>query len=80
MVTLRHGSDDSVSSAGRKEAGAKGIERISTSNLPPHLPNAPLILDEGNAVEHTAYVFSKKKKWWILTVVALCQTSMSKRP
>ncbi|KAF1941555.1 multidrug transporter [Clathrospora elynae] len=40
-------------------------------------PNAPLKLDEANSVEHTAYMFSNKKKWWILIVVALCQTSMN---
>jgi hypothetical protein len=40
----------------------------------------PLILNEANSIEHTAYAFSTKKKWWILTVVALCQTSMSKLP
>lgn len=34
-------------------------------------------LDEVNAYEHTAYAFSRKRKWWILTVVALCQTSMN---
>jgi hypothetical protein len=38
----------------------------------------PLVLNEANSAEHTAYAFSIKKKWWILTVVALCQTSMSK--
>ncbi|KAF1970926.1 MFS general substrate transporter [Bimuria novae-zelandiae CBS 107.79] len=34
-------------------------------------------LDEINGYEYTAYNFSKEKKWWILTVVALCQTSMN---
>lgn len=34
-------------------------------------------LDEINGYEHTAYNFSRRKKWWILTVVALCQTSMN---
>jgi len=40
---------------------------------------AATTLTEANAVERTAYVFSAKRKWWILTVVGLCQTSMSKR-
>lgn len=34
-------------------------------------------LDEMNGYEYTAYNFSPAKKWWILTVVALCQTSMN---
>jgi len=34
-------------------------------------------LDVINGYEYTAYNFSIKKKWWILTVVALCQTSMN---
>ncbi|KAF9735529.1 major facilitator superfamily transporter [Paraphaeosphaeria minitans] len=34
-------------------------------------------LDEINGYEYTAYNFSNGKKWWILTVVALCQTSMN---
>ena len=35
------------------------------------------ILDEIKDSEHTGWGFSTKKKWWILTVVALCQTSMN---
>ena len=35
-------------------------------------------LSETANVKDTAYAFSNKRKWWILTVVALCQTSMSK--
>lgn len=35
-------------------------------------------LSEATNLENTGYAFSKKRKWWILTVVALCQTSMSK--
>lgn len=34
-------------------------------------------LDEINGYKYTAYNFSNGKKWWILTVVALCQTSMN---
>ena len=34
-------------------------------------------LDEVNGYVFTAYNFSDKKKWWILSVVALCQTSMN---
>lgn len=35
-------------------------------------------LSEVTNLKDTAYAFSSKKKWWILTVVALCQTSMSR--
>jgi hypothetical protein len=41
-------------------------------------PNASLVLTEANAFKHTAYHFSNRKKWAVLTVVGLCQTSMSK--
>jgi len=35
-------------------------------------------LSEATNIADTAYAFSTKYKWWILTVVALCQTSMSR--
>lgn len=35
------------------------------------------ILQEEDAPENTAYAWSNKKKWTLLTVVALCQTSMN---
>lgn len=78
MAGSRHDSDASIGSEGRKEAAAEGIEMILTRSLPPSDQNAPLVLNEANAIEYTGYRFSTKKKWWILTVVALCQTSMSK--
>jgi hypothetical protein len=37
-----------------------------------------LELNEANSIEYTAYSWSNRKKWAVLTVVALCQTSMSK--
>jgi hypothetical protein len=40
--------------------------------------NGIIILNEAANLKDTAYAFSSKKKWWILTAVALCQTSMSK--
>lgn len=40
-------------------------------------PTPPRILNELNSHEKTAYHFSNRKKWAILTVVGLCQTSMS---
>ncbi|KAF2643038.1 MFS general substrate transporter [Massarina eburnea CBS 473.64] len=36
-----------------------------------------LILNEVDGYEYTGYNFSNKKKWWILSIVALCQTSMN---
>jgi hypothetical protein len=44
---------------------------------PPNDMRGPHMLTEANCIEKTGYMFSTKKKWWILTVVALCQTSMS---
>ena len=76
MANPRHESDTSGVSTGGKEA-TEGVEMVPTRSPPPADPNAPLVHNEVNAVEHTAYVFSTKRKWWILTVVALCQTSMS---
>ena len=42
-------------------------------------PDGRRVLDENDATNHkyTAYAWSKKKKWILLTVVALCQTSMN---
>lgn len=68
------GSSKTDTSGAPKEASSGGVEVVPTND------NGPLILNEANAVEHTAYMFSPKKKWWILTVVALCQTSMSELP
>jgi hypothetical protein len=57
-------SDAPADAVARKEgfAGADGVT----------------ILSEVTDRKDTAYKFSTKKKWCILTVVALCQTSMSK--
>jgi hypothetical protein len=45
--------------------------------MAPVNPNAPFELNEANSFDETAYAWSTKKKWAVLTVVALCQTSMS---
>jgi hypothetical protein len=37
----------------------------------------PRVLNERDDYESTAYMWSLKKKWILLTVVALCQTSMN---
>lgn len=82
MAEARQLSDGSDGS-GAKEARISSFEAIrpvrsSLSSTRALDANAPLILDEANAFKHTAYNFSTKKKWAVLTVVALCQTSMSK--
>jgi hypothetical protein len=61
------------------------IEQVNTaSTQDTSVPGHPKVelggveqLDEINGYEYTAYNFSTGKKWWILTVVALCQTSMN---
>jgi hypothetical protein len=86
MGDLRHPSDVSVGSHGSaaKEAKSSSFETASpldsntSSSAAAAEHNASLILNEANAFEHTAYNFSNRKKWAVLTVVALCQTSMSK--
>ncbi|OAL05918.1 MFS general substrate transporter [Phaeosphaeriaceae sp. SRC1lsM3a] len=81
MAEARQLSDGSDGS-GAKEARISSFEAIrpvrsSLSSTRALDANAPLILDEANAFKHTAYNFSTKKKWAVLTVVALCQTSMN---
>jgi hypothetical protein len=85
MAGLRHPSDGSMGSEGpgAKEATSSAFEAVPVDSSPrpsttPVNPNIPLVLSEANAIEYTAYNFSNKKKWAVLTVVALCQTSMSK--
>lgn len=68
--------DSSGGSNGRQKQPEDAIEMVPTRS-PPQIP-VTLILTEANAVEETGYMFSTRRKWWILTVVALCQTSMSK--
>lgn len=68
----------------KPEGSPDSIERVSRVNTQGGLlPVFPVELggveqlDEVSGYEHTAYNFSKGKKWWILSVVALCQTSMN---
>jgi hypothetical protein len=77
--TMRHISDSSAESMGaNKNVKESTFEMAPLDGSPsPGNTNAPLVLNEANSFEHTAYSFSTKKKWAILTVVALCQTSMS---
>jgi hypothetical protein len=76
---VRNDSDSSRrGSPGRKKAAADAIEMVPTrSTGGEDESRGPLKLDEANSVEKTGYMFSTRKKWQILTVVALCQTSMS---
>lgn len=80
MAESRHDSDTSAISTGHKVSVSEGIELVPTQTSSRFAtdPRAQFVLSEANAIEHTAYSFSTTKKWWILTVVALCQTSMSK--
>ncbi|RAR15709.1 MFS general substrate transporter [Stemphylium lycopersici] len=76
---LRNDSDTSSrGSPGRKKPAADAIEMVPTrrSGVEDEV-RGPLKLDEANSVEKTGYMFSVRKKWQILTVVALCQTSMN---
>lgn len=67
-------SEDGIRPATPKEATPHGLEVTPTKTE----SVGALELDEVNSLQHTAYVYSTSKKWWILTVVALCQTSMSR--
>ncbi|KAF2110101.1 major facilitator superfamily domain-containing protein [Lophiotrema nucula] len=39
--------------------------------------NDRTVLQEDDCFDKTARAFSNRKKWWVLTVMALCQTSMN---
>jgi hypothetical protein len=84
MAEARHPSDGSIESdgAGRKEERDSnfmpGGSLDQTPSTQPIVTNPALLLDEVNYFEDTAYSWPTKKKWAVLTVVALCQTSMSK--
>ncbi|XP_014559172.1 hypothetical protein COCVIDRAFT_13793 [Bipolaris victoriae FI3] len=74
---LRSGSDaKSSGSTSRKKQPNDNIEMVPTRSAETGSSGA-FKLDEANSVEKTGYMFSTKKKWQILTVVALCQTSMN---
>jgi hypothetical protein len=85
MAKLRNLSHESVGSdgPGAKEAQSSFFEAAGptdsnlASSTAPVNPNAPFELNEVNSIQETAYAWSTKKKWAVLTVVALCQTSMS---
>ncbi|KAF2259707.1 MFS general substrate transporter [Lojkania enalia] len=68
-------SDNSL----KPNQGTEEIVPIRTRDVTPtpSLVNGKLVLTEGNSYEKTAYAWSIRKKWTLLTVVALCQTSMN---
>ncbi|KAH7079148.1 major facilitator superfamily domain-containing protein [Paraphoma chrysanthemicola] len=76
MLQPRHPSDTSAATDGSSAKEIRAISR-SPSSSTAIAADAPLVLNEANCLEHTAYNFSTKKKWAVLTVVALCQTSMN---
>lgn len=64
--------------------GQSRSERDSNSSAPAGEPKEGVVAADGTIklceavnLEDTAYRFSTWRKWQILTVVALCQTSMS---
>ncbi|CAA9965750.1 hypothetical protein PTNB73_07025 [Pyrenophora teres f. teres] len=65
-------SYSSGGSHNRRKEAEDAVEMVPTRS-----PPLATMLTEANAVESTAYMFSTRKKWWILTVVGLCQTSMN---
>lgn len=85
MPEVRYPSDGSVNLSVNavEEVESNGLDINPVDSSPqastaPMAPNAPLVLNEVNSLEHTAYKWPSRKKWMVLTVVALCQTSMSK--
>jgi hypothetical protein len=71
---------DTSSQVNNKEAMDE-IKPICTNETTRHPPAAPLVngklvLRVEDAWEKTAYAWSDKKKWALLSVVAICQTSM----
>ncbi|KAI0573331.1 AraJ Arabinose efflux permease [Pyrenophora tritici-repentis] len=69
-----YSTNTNASPTRRKQAEEEAIEMVPTRSPPPPVAT---MLTETNAVESTAYMFSSRRKWWILTVVGLCQTSMN---
>jgi hypothetical protein len=58
-----------------KKGPSEGIQSVRTNET--SLVNGKRVLHEEDAFHKTAYAWSTKKKWAILSVVALCQTSMN---
>ena len=69
----RDPSSEDVSVAVKKSP-SDGIQAVRTNS---DLVNGKRVLRQEDAFHKTAYSWSNKKKWAILSVVALCQTSMN---
>lgn len=72
----------SISTADRTKAHGGTVNRVRELRHASESSGAPTsgtrsVLTESNAFDNTAYAWSTKKKWTLLTVVALCQTSMN---
>jgi hypothetical protein len=82
MAELRHSSSSGSPSAPKKSPQDEitPVSQVSTNNVEEKLSgqvvNGKNVLAEEDAFEKTAYAWSTKKKWTLLTVVAICQTSM----
>jgi hypothetical protein len=81
----RHESDFSgISQASLAKDPSDDIQPVRTisHSLPPRnsddpeFVNGKRVLREEDAFEKTAYAWSPRKKWMLLTIVAICQTSM----
>ncbi|KAF1994639.1 MFS general substrate transporter [Amniculicola lignicola CBS 123094] len=83
MAELRHSSSSDSPSAPKKgpQDEITPVSQVSTNNVEERLGgqvvNGKNVLAEEDAFEKTAYAWSVKKKWTLLTVVAICQTSMN---
>jgi MFS family permease len=53
------------------------VAPVRTNSDESNIVDGKRVLREQDAVECTAYAWSTRKKWILLTVVALCQTSMN---
>ncbi|KAF2877018.1 major facilitator superfamily domain-containing protein [Massariosphaeria phaeospora] len=65
------------SAAGEKDPFQQQLSWVETRDAPAPAPSGKIVLREEENWNRTAKAFSSKKKWWILTVVALCQTTMN---
>ena len=74
---IRNESDARSSNSTSRKKPEDDIEMVPTRSAEAEV-DVHFKLTETNCVEKTGYTFSTKKKWQILTVVALCQTSMSR--
>ncbi|PSN68893.1 MFS general substrate transporter [Corynespora cassiicola Philippines] len=67
-------SSDATVAVDGKDATTK-LEATATNDTT--IVNSKPVLTEASGLAYTAYSWPQRKKWWILTVVALCQTSMN---